>query len=66
MAASSGGDRDEFLAQMRARQPLGRMGSAEEVAAAVAYLCSSDSEFVTGSAMVVDGGLTSGVPASRR
>jgi meso-butanediol dehydrogenase / (S,S)-butanediol dehydrogenase / diacetyl reductase len=66
MAASSAGDREDFYAQMRARQPLGRMGRSEEVAAAVAYLCSSDSEFVTGSAMVVDGGLTAGVPASRR
>jgi len=58
-------DRDAFLAQMRARQPVGRMGTAEEVAAAVAYLCSADSRFMTGSALVVDGGLTAGVPARR-
>jgi meso-butanediol dehydrogenase / (S,S)-butanediol dehydrogenase / diacetyl reductase len=58
-------DRDAFLAQMRARQPVGRMGTAEEVAAAVAYLCSADSRFMTGSALVVDGGLTAGVPAGR-
>lgn len=56
-------DRDAFLGQMRARQPIGRMGTAEEVAAAVAYLCSADSRFMTGSALVVDGGLTAGVPA---
>jgi NAD(P)-dependent dehydrogenase (short-subunit alcohol dehydrogenase family) len=56
-------DRDAFLAQMRARQPVGRMGTAEEVAAAVAFLCSADSRFMTGSALVIDGGLTAGVPA---
>jgi NAD(P)-dependent dehydrogenase (short-subunit alcohol dehydrogenase family) len=56
-------DRDVFLSQMRARQPVGRMGTAQEVAAAVAYLCSADSGFITGSALVVDGGLTAGVPA---
>jgi meso-butanediol dehydrogenase / (S,S)-butanediol dehydrogenase / diacetyl reductase len=64
--AAAAPDPDAFRAQMAARQPIGRMGTAEEIAAAVAYLCSSDSEFVTGSALVVDGGLTAGVPASRR
>jgi len=58
-------DRDAFLAQMAARQPVGRLGTAEEVAAAVAFLCSTDSEFMTGSALAVDGGLTAGVPARR-
>jgi 2-keto-3-deoxy-L-fuconate dehydrogenase len=58
-------DRDAFLSQMEARQPVGRMGTAEEIAAAVAYLCSADSGFMTGSALVVDGGLTAGVPAPR-
>jgi NAD(P)-dependent dehydrogenase (short-subunit alcohol dehydrogenase family) len=64
--AAAAPDPDAFRAQMAARQPIGRMGTAEEIAAAVAYLCSTDSEFVTGSALVVDGGLTAGVPASRR
>jgi NAD(P)-dependent dehydrogenase (short-subunit alcohol dehydrogenase family) len=41
------------------------MGEAEEIAAAVAYLCSDDSRFMTGSELVVDGGLTAGVPAPR-
>jgi NAD(P)-dependent dehydrogenase (short-subunit alcohol dehydrogenase family) len=58
-------DRDAFLSQMEARQPVGRMGTAEEIAAAVAFLCSADSGFTTGSALVVDGGLTAGVPARR-
>ncbi len=64
--ASSMPDRDAFMAHMNARQPIGRMGTAEEIAGAVAYLCSADSEFMTGAALVVDGGLTAGVPASRR
>ncbi|MFQ5828492.1 MAG: SDR family oxidoreductase [Candidatus Methylomirabilia bacterium] len=38
------------------RQPVGRMGTAEEVAQAMLYLASADSSFVTGSALVVDGG----------
>ena len=61
--ATAAPDPDAFRRQMAARQPIGRMGTAEEIAAAVAYLASSDSEFVTGSVMLVDGGLTAGVPA---
>jgi 2-keto-3-deoxy-L-fuconate dehydrogenase len=41
-----------------ARQPLGRMGTAEEVAEAVAYLASDRAAFATGSQLVVDGGVT--------
>jgi dihydroanticapsin dehydrogenase len=37
---------------------LGRMGEPEEVAACVAFLASDEASFVTGSAMVIDGGLT--------
>jgi NAD(P)-dependent dehydrogenase (short-subunit alcohol dehydrogenase family) len=41
-----------------ARQPLGRLGTAEEIAEAVAYLASDRSRFTTGSHLVVDGGMT--------
>lgn len=38
--------------------PLGRMGTAEEVAQVVAFLCSSQASYVTGQNLVVDGGIT--------
>ena len=41
-----------------ARQPLGRLGTAEEIAEAVAYLASDRAAFATGSQLVVDGGIT--------
>ena len=49
-------------AQNVAQTPMGRMGEAEEVAAAVLWLCSDASSFVTGQALAVDGGWTAGTP----
>lgn len=49
-------DVGESLDALRARQPMGRLGTPEEIADAVAYLAAA--EFVTGSVMVIDGGLT--------
>jgi NAD(P)-dependent dehydrogenase (short-subunit alcohol dehydrogenase family) len=43
---------------MAARQPIGRMGEPDEIARAALYLCSDDSAFVTGTGLVIDGGLT--------
>jgi NAD(P)-dependent dehydrogenase (short-subunit alcohol dehydrogenase family) len=48
----------ESLAELRARQPLGRLGTPDEIAEAVAYLASDAAGFVTGSVFVIDGGLT--------
>jgi 2-keto-3-deoxy-L-fuconate dehydrogenase len=51
-------DSGESLDELRARQPLGRLGLPEEIADAVAYLASDAAAFVTGSTLVIDGGLT--------
>ncbi|MEY9907288.1 2-keto-3-deoxy-L-fuconate dehydrogenase [Catenulispora sp. MAP12-49] len=44
-------------AALEARQPMGRLVSAEEVAAAIAYLASPSAASVTGTALAVDGGM---------
>jgi NAD(P)-dependent dehydrogenase (short-subunit alcohol dehydrogenase family) len=49
-------DVGESLDALRARQPLGRLGTPEEIADAIAYLAAA--EFATGSILVIDGGLT--------
>jgi len=43
---------------MRQRQPLGRLGEPEEIAQAAIYLGSDESKFITGTTLVIDGGLT--------
>jgi 2-keto-3-deoxy-L-fuconate dehydrogenase len=45
-------------AELAARQPLGRLGSADEVADAILYLAAPSASFVTGTALTVDGGLS--------
>jgi len=52
-------DNKELMrAELRARQPVGRLGRPEEVAAAVRYLASDQAAFVTGSLLTLDGGWT--------
>lgn len=50
--------KDEVRQQLHARQPLGRMGRPDEIAYAALYLASDEAAFVTGSALVIDGGWT--------
>lgn len=52
------GDPDAAAAALRGRQPLGRLVTPEEVAAAIAYLASPASGSTTGTCLVVDGGMT--------
>jgi meso-butanediol dehydrogenase/(S,S)-butanediol dehydrogenase/diacetyl reductase len=47
---------EEYLAAMRGRIPLGRVGLVDDTAKAVAFLCSSEAVYVTGEAMNVSGG----------
>ncbi|CAL9342035.1 SDR family NAD(P)-dependent oxidoreductase [Streptomyces sp. NPDC058947] len=50
--------RDEDLEAVRGLYPLGRVGEPEDIAAAVAFLASPDAAWITGTTLVVDGGLT--------
>jgi len=50
------GDYETVKKQFIERQPMGRLGTAEEIAALVIYLASSESAYTTGQAHVIDGG----------
>jgi 2-keto-3-deoxy-L-fuconate dehydrogenase len=50
------GDFEKAKAAFIARQPMGRMAQPEEIAEMVIYLASDDSAFITGQALVIDGG----------
>jgi len=51
-------DREQARQDMERRQLTGRMGTAEEVAAGVAFLASAEAAFMNGSVLVMDGGMT--------
>jgi len=53
-AAAGPGGREMFVA----RQPMGRLGAAEEIASLALYLASDESAFTTGVAHIIDGGWT--------
>lgn len=54
----AGGDVEKLLAQRQARIPLGFMGDGRDTAYAALFLASDESRFVTGTEIVVDGGMT--------
>lgn len=55
---SAQGNTEEMTKKFIARQPLGRLGTAEEMAQAALYLVSDDASFVTGTAFQIDGGMS--------
>lgn len=57
-AQKEGISEDEAMKKQTATIPLGRMAEPEEIAAAVAFLCSQRAAYVTGINMLVDGGVT--------
>ena len=53
-----GNDRDAIRERLRMNHPVGRFGTADDVAKAILFLASEDSSFMTGTEVVVDGGFT--------
>jgi 2-keto-3-deoxy-L-fuconate dehydrogenase len=51
-------NKEETRAELRARQPIGRLGQAPEIASMVRYLASDEAAFVSGSLFTIDGGWT--------
>jgi len=58
LAKNYPGKEKEMFAKLAAAQPIGRMGEPDEIAALVAFLCSDEAAFITGSAYDIDGGAT--------
>ena len=58
--------RKKFRDRFGRHQPIGRVGEAEDIAQAALFLASDDSTFITGTAMVVDGGAYAGRPWHRQ
>ena len=56
MASVRGQSVDDYLAAMRARIPLGRVGEVDDTANACAFLCSGEARYITGEGMNVSGG----------
>ena len=53
----AGNDVAALIAARNAVVPMGRMGRPEEVAAAIAWLCSDGASFITGECLTIEGGL---------
>ncbi len=55
-AAASGQSREQVRAAFVGRQPMGRLGTADEIASLAVYLASDESAFTTGTQQIIDGG----------
>ncbi len=55
---AAAGDAQEERRKLVARQPMGRLGTPEEIAEAALYLASDAASFITGMTLTIDGGLT--------
>ena len=58
IAANYPGREKEMFDELSRSQPIGRMGTPEEIAALALYLCADESSFITGAAFPIDGGYT--------
>jgi len=61
IAAASGSSPEDVIANLAKEVPLGRYGTAEEVAAVIAFLASDAASYINGAAIDVDGGLYNGL-----
>ncbi len=53
-------EKDKVRIELNDRQPLGRLGRPDEIAALALYICSSAADFMNGSVVTIDGGWTAG------
>jgi 2-keto-3-deoxy-L-fuconate dehydrogenase len=51
-------EKEKIRAELIARQPIGRLGTPEDIAHLVRYLCSREAEFINGAVLPIDGGWT--------
>ena len=56
------GDYKGFVEKRNNQVPMGRMGSAEDVANATLFLASDEARYITGTELIVDGGVTATIP----
>lgn len=55
---AQGGDLEQVRSAFVARQPMGRIGTPEEIANLAVYLASDESSYTTGAVFAIDGGMT--------
>jgi 2-keto-3-deoxy-L-fuconate dehydrogenase len=51
-------EKEKVREELRERQPVGRLGTPEDIAGLVRYLCSKEAEFIQGAVLPIDGGWT--------